>query len=54
MPWLYAQLTGQPDSGMAAQLNAQVIGQLLAAVLLIVGLVVYGTTGLVNGRRPKK
>ena len=50
----YAQLTGQPDSGMAAQLNAQVIGQLLAAVLLVVGLVVYGTTGLVNGRRPKK
>lgn len=50
----YAQLTDQPDSGLAAQLNAQVIGQLLAAVLLLVGLVAYGTTGLVNGRRPKK
>lgn len=49
----YEQLIGQPTSGVAAQLNAQVIGQLLAAVLLIVGLVVYGTTGLVNGRRAK-
>ncbi|MCB8976829.1 MAG: zinc ribbon domain-containing protein [Ardenticatenaceae bacterium] len=50
----YEQLTGQPTSGMSAQLNAQVIGQLLAAVLLIVGLVAYGTTGLVNGRRAQK
>ncbi len=49
----YEQLIGQPSSGVAAQLNAQVIGQLMAAVLLIVGLVVYGTTGLVNGRRAK-
>ncbi len=51
---LYAQLIGQPASGLEAQLNAQVIGQLLAGVLLIIGLVVYGTTGLVNGRRANK
>ncbi|MBK8903695.1 MAG: zinc ribbon domain-containing protein [Anaerolineaceae bacterium] len=50
----YAQLIGQPASALDARLNAQVIGQLLAAVLLLVGLVVYGTTGLVNGRRPQK
>ena len=47
----YEQLLDQPKSGLHSQLNAQIVGQLLAAALLLVGLLVYGTTGLLNSRR---
>ena len=49
----YEKLTDQPESSLQAQLNAQIVGQLLAGALLLVGLLAYGTTGIVNSRRGK-
>ncbi len=50
---VYEQLIGQPASDLHAQLNAQIVGQLLAAGLLAIGLLAYGTTSLVNRRQDK-
>lgn len=47
----YQQLTGLPEGNVQVQLNAQIIGQLLAGLLLLIGLLVYGITGFINKRR---
>ncbi len=44
----YEQINDSPESGLQAQLNAQIVGQLLAAALLLIGLLVFGTKGVVN------
>lgn len=49
----YERLVGQPTNGLQTQLNAQIVGQLLAAALLFAGLLVYGTTGLMQSRQDK-
>ena len=50
----YEQLVGQPTSHLQAQLNAQIVGQLLAAGLLTIGLLAYSTTSLANRRQNKE
>ena len=47
----YEQVTGSPESNVQSQLNAQIIGQLLAGMLLLIGLLAYGITGFMNNRR---
>lgn len=49
----YEQLVDAPESDVQSQLNAQIFGQLLAGALLLIGLLAYGATGLVNNRRGK-
>lgn len=49
----YEQLADLPKSGVQSHLNAQIFGQLLAGVLLLVGLLTYGTKGLISNRRQK-
>ncbi len=51
---VYEQLVDLPESNVQAQLNAQIFGQLLAGLLLLVGLLTYGTRSLVSNRRQKK
>lgn len=50
----YEQLINASGSEVRTRLNAQIFGQLLAGALLLIGLVAYGTTGLMNNRRQKK
>ena len=50
----YEQLLDLPESSVQSQLNAQIWGQLLAGALLLVGLVAYGATGLLNRRRGRR
>ena len=50
----YEQLVNASSDAVRTQLNAQIFGQLLAGVLLLIGLIAYGTTGLMNNRRQKK
>jgi hypothetical protein len=50
----YEQLVGQPATHLQTQLNAQIVGQLLAAVLLTIGLLAYSTTNLANRRQDKE
>ncbi len=50
----YQQLMDLPEGGVQTQLNAQIFGQLLAGLLLLIGLVMYGTRGLVGNRQQKK
>ena len=50
----YAQIVQPAEESLLAQQNAQIIGQLLAATLLIIGLLVYGIQGVMNSRREKK
>jgi hypothetical protein len=49
----YEQLVDLPESGVQTYLNAQIFGQLLAGTLLLIGLLTYGTRGLVSKRRQK-
>jgi hypothetical protein len=49
----YEQLADLPESGVQTHLNAQIYGQLLAGLLLLVGLITYGTRGLINNRQQK-
>ncbi|WP_420641414.1 zinc ribbon domain-containing protein [Candidatus Leptofilum sp.] len=49
----YEQLANVPDGNAQTQLNAQIYGQLLAGGLLLIGLLAYGATGLMRGRRQK-
>jgi Double zinc ribbon len=49
----YEQLNDLPTDGLQAQLNAQMMGQLLAATLLLIGLLSYGTMGVINNPRRK-
>ena len=46
----YEQLLDQSGSNLRSQLNAQIVGQLLAAAMLLIGLLAYGTTGVINRR----
>ena len=50
----YEQLTALPESDVQTYLNAQILGQLLAGVLLLAGLLAYGAQSLAGNRRQKK
>jgi hypothetical protein len=50
----YEQLVNVPDGDVQTQLNAQIYGQFLAGVLLLIGLLAYGVTGFTPNRRAKK
>ncbi|MEZ4592158.1 MAG: zinc ribbon domain-containing protein [Chloroflexota bacterium] len=50
---VYEQLTNVADGPAQTQLNAQIYGQLLAGLLLLIGLLIYGTTGAVRNRRTR-
>ncbi len=50
----YQQLMDLPESGVQTQLNAQIFGQLLAGLLLLIGLLTYGTRSLASNRQQKK
>lgn len=47
----YEQLVNMPDGKAQTQLNAQIYGQLLAGALLLLGLLVYGASGLIQNRK---
>lgn len=49
----YEQHANLPQSDMQAQLNAQIIGQVLAAALLLIGLLSFGTKGLLGKQSGK-
>ncbi len=49
----YERLINATDGAAQTQLNAQLYGQLLAGGLLLIGLLAYGTTGLMQRRRQK-
>lgn len=51
---VYEQLANMPDGPAQTQLNAQIYGQLLAGLLLLIGLLAYGTTGAMHNRRAHK
>lgn len=51
---VYEQLTNLPDGKAQTRLNAQIYAQLLAGLLLLIGLLTYGTKGLVHYRRAQK
>jgi hypothetical protein len=50
----YEQLADLPASGVATHLNAQIFGQLLAGLLLLIGLLTYGTRSLASNQRQKR
>ncbi|MAT99708.1 MAG: hypothetical protein CL608_21420, partial [Anaerolineaceae bacterium] len=50
----YEQLAALPASGVATHLNAQIFGQLLAGLLLLIGLITYGSRSLASNRRQKR
>ncbi len=49
----YEQLINLPDGPMQTQLNAQIYGQLVSGLLLLIGLVVFGVKGVRHNRRQK-
>lgn len=51
---VYEQLVNMPAGAAQTQLNAQIYGQLVAGVLLLIGLLAFGTTGFMHNRRQKK
>ncbi len=51
---VYEQLVTLPESDVRSRLNAQILGQLLAGTLLLIGLISYGGQSLASSRRQKK